>query len=66
MVSSVEPLFLDLDEGFGVICVGRTKGYQLIEEGHILRVKIGRKSLLDVASLKSYRARLLAQLAPAA
>ena len=58
MVSSVEPLLLPLNEGFKVISVGRTKGYQLIDEGKIHMVKVGRKSLVSVASLRAFASNL--------
>ena len=58
MVGNIEPLFLPLRDGLKVIGVGETKGRQLISEHKITMVKIGRKSLLDVASLKAYAASL--------
>lgn len=66
MVSSVEPLFLPLSEGFSVMGVGRTKGYQLVKEGKIKVVKIGRKSLTSVASLRSLADALIEEAARAA
>ena len=63
MVSNIEPLFLPLDDGFKVIGVGRTKGYELIDHGEIQMVKVGKKSLLTVASLKAFAAKLTAQAA---
>ena len=63
MVSSVEPLFLTLNEGFKVISVGRTKGYQLIDEGKITMVKVGKKSLVSVASLRAFAESLTARAA---
>lgn len=53
MALSVEPLFLPLREGFTVIGIGPTKGYQLVKEGKITVVKIGRKSLASVANLRA-------------
>jgi len=63
MASTVEPLFLPLNEGFKVISVGRTKGYQLIDEGKITMVKVGKKSLVSVASLKAFADALIEQAA---
>ena len=63
MVGNVEPLFLPLRDGLRVIGVRETKGRQLISERKILMVKVGRKSLLSVASLKAFADSLTSQAA---
>ena len=63
MISSVEPLFLPLSEGFKVISVGRTTGYRLNDEGKIQMVKVGNKSLVSVASLRAFAISLTSQAA---
>ena len=63
MISSVEPLFLPVNEGFKVISVGRTMGYRLIDEGKIQMVKVGKKSLVSVASLRAFAISLTSQAA---
>ena len=52
-MANIEPILIPLTQGFGVIGVGPTKGYQLVKEGKIKVVKIGRKSLAIVADLRS-------------
>lgn len=61
MVSNIKPLLVPLNDGFRVIGVGRTKGYQLIDEGKIQMVKVGKKSLVVVASLEAFADNLIAQ-----
>ncbi len=58
MIKNIEPLFLSLRDGFKLIGVGETKGRQLINEGRLKMVKLGRKSLLEVDSLKVFAASL--------
>jgi hypothetical protein len=57
-MNDIEPLFINLRDGLKVIGIGETKGRQLIRAGRIKMVKVGRKSLLDVASLKAFAASL--------
>ena len=63
MVSNIKPLLVPVNDGLKVIGVGRTKGYQLIDEGKIQMVKVGKKSLLVVASLEAFADNLVAQAA---
>lgn len=57
----MEKLLVPLPEGFGSLGVGRTKGYELIAAGEIELVKIGSKSLLTVASIHRFVAKLMAE-----
>lgn len=63
MVGSIEPIFVSIDDGARAIGVKRTKFYSIVNEGRIPLVKIGRKSLVSVESLKSFAATLTAQAA---
>ena len=54
-----ERLLVPVREGFRLIGVGQTKGYELIAAGEIKLVKIGSKSLLTMESLRSFTRRLV-------
>ena len=54
MVNQVEPLFVPVNDGAKILSLGRSKFYQLVSENQIPLVKVGRKSLVSVASLKSF------------
>lgn len=49
-----EPLLHQLPEAFRRIGVGRSKGYQLIAQGDLHAVKIGRRTLISEAELQRY------------
>jgi hypothetical protein len=48
---------------FAAIGVKTTKGYELINAGELQTVKLGRATLIPVASVKAFTARLTQQLA---
>lgn len=50
---------IGLSEVKALLGVGRTKVFDLIEDGQILRVKIGRRTLVPLSSVTSYIARLV-------
>ena len=51
-------LLVPVRPAFRAIGVGPTKGYQLVAEGHLTRVKIGGKSLITAESLRRFAASL--------
>jgi hypothetical protein len=51
-------LLVPMKPAFRAIGVGNTKGYQLVAEGHLTKVKIGSKSLITVESLRRFVAGL--------
>ena len=63
--SSIEPLFLPLRAGFAAIGVGPTKGYQLVKEGRIAVIKIGRKSFCTPENLRACADKFIAEAARA-
>lgn len=54
MVNSIEPILVPIDDAAKIIGVKRTKFYSIVNEGLIPIVKIGRKSLVSLSSLKAY------------
>ena len=54
MVNSIDPLFVPVNDGAKIIGAGRSKFYELVAEGKIPLVKLGRKSLVSVAALKEF------------
>lgn len=58
MVNSIDPLFVHVNDGAKIIGAGRSKFYELVAEGKIPLVKLGRKSLVSVAALKEFAASL--------
>ncbi len=48
------PVFLPVRSAFRAIGVGNTKGYQLVAEGHLTKIKIGSKSLITAESLRRF------------
>ena len=51
-------LLVPVRPAFRAIGVGNTKGYQLVADGHLTKVKIGSKSLITAESLRRYVAGL--------
>ena len=54
MVNTIDPILVPIVEGANIIGVKRTKFYSIVNEGRIPIVKIGRKSLVSVESLRAY------------
>lgn len=54
MFTPVEPLFVPISDGAKIIGLGRSKFYELVSEKRIPLIKVGRKSLVSVASLKAF------------
>ena len=57
----MEKLFSPINEGFAVIGVKRTKGYELVKQRRLHIIKIGKKSLLSNQELKELASQLLAE-----
>ena len=56
-----EPLLLSPEEAAGVLGVGRTTIYRLIDEGTLRRMLIGRRSLIPRADIDSFIATRLGE-----
>lgn len=54
MVNSVDPLLVPVNDGAKILGLGRSKFYEEAKQGRIQLVKVGRKSLVSVASLKAF------------
>ncbi|MEM9893362.1 MAG: excisionase family DNA-binding protein [Actinomycetota bacterium] len=48
------PLLCTVDQAAEVLAIGRTKTFELISDGSIRTVQIGRRRLVPVAELESY------------
>ena len=57
----MQRLLHPLTPGFSLLGVGRTKGYQLVKQGKLHIIKIGRKSLLSDEQIRNLAAELLAE-----
>jgi hypothetical protein len=51
-------ILIPAKRAFAVIGIGRTKGYQLIAEGHLVARKLDSKTMIEAASLRAYAAGL--------
>lgn len=51
--SRFAPVLVSLNDGFGAIGIGRTKGYELINDGTLETVTIGKRRFIKVSSLQS-------------
>ncbi len=49
----MSPITLDTKAARGVLSIGNTKLYELIKSGDLTVVKIGRKTLITVASIEA-------------
>jgi excisionase family DNA binding protein len=54
-----ERLLHPIDHGFRLLGVGRSKGYQIVKQGRLHIIKLGRKSLLSDAQISELAAELL-------
>lgn len=57
----MKPLAVPPKVGFGMIGVGVTKGYELINDGELETFKVGRATQITTASLEAFIARCLAK-----
>ena len=58
MVTDMKELLQPLNDAAKNLGIGRTKIYELIAEGELKLVKLGKKSLITVASMEALVARL--------
>ena len=54
MVNNVEPLFVSVNDGAKILGLGRSKFYEEAKQGRIQLVKLGKRSLVSMASLKAF------------
>jgi len=59
----IEPLLVTISEATDIIGIGKSKLYEIIAEGKLPIVKLGRRSLIAVDDLKSLVARLKSEAA---
>jgi excisionase family DNA binding protein len=52
-MTDIEPLAVPIPDGARIIGCGRSKLYQLIKEKQIPLIKLGRRSLVPVSSLRA-------------
>lgn len=50
----MEPLTVTIDGAKKAIGIGTTKLYELINDGHIKTVKLGRRTLVKTASIREF------------
>jgi hypothetical protein len=55
---AITALLVPAERAFAAIGVGRTKGYELIRNGHLVARKIGAKTLVEVESMRRFAASL--------
>ncbi len=54
MIETVEPLLVHIDDAARILGLGRSAFYVLVAQGRIEKVKVGRRSLVPLASLKAF------------
>ena len=64
--TGLEPLGVQIPAACKLIGCGKTKLYELVNEGELELVKIGARSTITMSSIKRYYARLLSQQSQAA
>lgn len=57
-ITEMPRLLLDYREAGAALNVGRTTVYKLVENGELVAVKIGKRSLITAASVEAYVSRL--------
>jgi excisionase family DNA binding protein len=56
---NINPLLVPVEAAARAVGVGRTNMFRLIGEGHIRAVKLGSRTLIPVAELEAFAARLM-------
>jgi len=64
--SRLEPLAVDIPEACRLTGLGRSKLYELLSAGEIPSVKVGKRRVVPVASLRQWLAKLANPPAPGA
>ncbi len=52
------PLLVPLDDAFRALGIKRTKGFELIRDGHLVARKIGARTVVEAESLRRFAASL--------
>jgi excisionase family DNA binding protein len=50
----MEPFTVSISEGCHLLGIGRTKFYELINQGHVSPIKVGRRTLVPLDSLRKF------------
>jgi hypothetical protein len=58
IVGGFSPLFLSPDAAFRALGIGRTKGWELIRDGHLVARKIGARTVVEAESVRRFAAAL--------
>jgi hypothetical protein len=53
-----DPLLVPAGDAFRALGIGRTKGFELIRDGHLIARKIGSKTLVETRSIRNFAAAL--------
>jgi excisionase family DNA binding protein len=59
--AAAERLAYGPDEAAAALGIGRTKVFELVSQGELISVKIGRRRLIPVVSVNAYMDRLVAE-----
>jgi len=60
------PIAVSPEQAAAMLCTGRTTIFELMNDGELQRVKVGRRTLIPVASVHQFLARRVAELREAA
>ncbi len=52
------PLLVPVESAFKALGIGRTKGFALIRDGHLIARKIGSRTVVEAESIRSFAATL--------
>ena len=58
IAGAFSPLFLSPDATFRTLGIGRTKGWELIRDGHLVARKIGSRTVVEAESVRRFAAGL--------
>jgi len=56
--SGLEPILISPDDAFRMLGIKRTKGYELLRDGHLTARKIGTRTGVETASIRRFAAKL--------
>ena len=52
------PVLVPVEDAFRALGIGRTKGFALIRDGHLIARKIGSRTVVEAESIRSFAATL--------
>ncbi len=58
VASAFAPLLVPVEDAFRALGIGRTTGYGLIRDGHLIARKIGSRTVVEAASIRHFAASL--------